>query len=344
MYRNGFDKIIGQELAKRMLIKAVREQSPTHAYLFLGLQGTGKNTTALEFAKALNCEAPVEGSACGKCALCHSIEHGNSPDVYIWSPDGQNTKIDQMREMRDLAKFKPIRSKWKINIIEQGDTLNEESANCILKLLEEPPEYLINILLFRNPANVLATIKSRCQVIRFNQVNVDELAKRLSEDFDAGNYEANFLATYSQGRPGTAIGLIGNEDFFRRRDTIIDIAAGLSSKNQWTALRLAETLRSFEDKNSETGKKRGVREMMMETLDMFMLWYRDLLAAKMQGKNASVVNSDKTDEILRQCGKFSNAGQLYNSVEAIMSAKRAIMGNANAQIVTEALMMKLANC
>lgn len=341
MSRSGFDKIIGQELAKRVLMRAVREQSPTHAYLFLGLQGTSKTTTALEFAKALNCENPQDGNACGECPLCNMIEHGNSPDVYIWSPDGQNTKIDQMREMRDLAKFKPMRGKWKINIIEQGDTLNDESANCILKLLEEPPAYLINILLFRNPATMLATIKSRCQMLRFNQVSTDELRSRLIKDFGAKEDEAAFLATYSQGRPGTAIELIGNEDFFKKRNAIIGVAAGIASKNPWIALKLSETLRSFEEKDAD-GKKRSARDMMMETLDIFVLWYRDLLAAKTQGENAAVVNSDKIDEIMCQCSKYAHAGHLYNAVEAILSAKRAIQGNANAQIVTEALMMRLA--
>ena len=341
MSKQGFDKIIGQEFAKRVLVRAVQEQSPTHAYLFLGLQGTGKTTTALEFAKALNCENPQDGNACGMCALCHSIEHGNSPDVYVWSPDGQNTKIDQMREMRDLAKFKPLRGKWKINIIEQGDTLNEESANCILKLLEEPPPYVINIIIFRNPASMLPTIKSRCQMIRFNQVNTDELASRLIDDFGAQEDEAAFLATYSQGRPGTAIDLLGNEAFFKKRDVLIGVAAGIASKNPWLSLKLAETLRSFEEKDA-TGKKRGARDMLMETLDIFVLWYRDLLATKTQGESASVVNSDKTDEIMRQCEKYAHAGHLFNAVEAILSAKRAIQGNANPQIVTEALMMRLA--
>lgn len=340
MSKQGFDKIIGQDFAKRVLVRAVREQSPTHAYLFLGLQGTGKTTTALEFAKALNCENPQDGNACGECPLCHMIEHGNSPDVYIWSPDGQNTKIDQMREMRDLAKFKPLRGKWKINIIEQADTLNDESANCILKLLEEPPPYVINMLLFRNPASMLPTIKSRCQMVRFNQVNTDELASRLIEDFDADEYEAAFLATYSQGRPGTAIQLLGNEDFFKKRDVIISVAAGIASKNPWLSLKLSETLRSFDEKDA-AGKKRGARDMMIETLDIFVLWYRDLLAAKTQGESASVVNSDKIDEIMRQSGKYAHAGHLFNAVDAILSAKKAIMGNANPQIVTEALMMRL---
>ena len=341
--RRGFDKIIGQNLAKRVLIKAVREANPSHAYLFLGLQGIGKATTAREFAKALNCENPRDGNACGECALCHIMEHSNSTDVRVWSPDGQNTKIEQMREMIDLAKFKPMRGKWKVNIIEQADTLNEESANCILKLLEEPPDYVINILVFRNAANILPTIRSRCQMVRFTQVNSEELVDRLLEDFSAGDEEARFLTAYSQGCPGRAIEMIGNEKFFKKRNVIIDIAADVSKKKLWHALKLADLLRSFEDKSEdEQGKKKVSRDTLMETLDILLIWYRDLLAAKLQGENAAVVNVDKLEDIAIQAAAYAHAGRLFNAVDLILYTKRGIQGNANKQMATEALMMRLA--
>ena len=340
--RRGFDKIIGQEFAKRVLVKAVREASPTHAYLFLGLQGTGKATTALEFAKALNCIDPREGNACGECALCHAMEHGNAADVRVWSPDGANTKIEQMREMIEGAIFKPVRGEWKVNIVEQGDTLNEHSANCILKLLEEPPDYLVNILVFRNAANILPTIRSRCQLLRFTQVNTDEIAQRLTDDFGVSVDEARFLAAYSQGCPGRAIDTIGNTEFFARRDAIIRVAASALSGNPWAALKLADTLRSFEDKSKDDqGKKKGVRESVLDTLDVLLVWYRDLLAEKLQGESAAVVNVDKLDDIVRQASGYPHAGKLLNAVDAIMQTKRGILGNASVQIATEALMTRL---
>lgn len=332
--RVGFDKIIGQEMAKKVLVRASREQNPTHAYLFLGLRSTGKATFAMEFGKALNCLNPREGHACGECAVCHAIEHGNFPDIRVWSPDGQNTKIDQMREMRELAKFAPTRGKWKLNIVEQGDTLNEESANCILKLLEEPPEYLINILLFRNAVNALPTIRSRCQLVRFTQVDATGLSARLIEDYGAGEKEAQFLAVYSQGCPGRAIELIGNEAFFARRDEIIRLAHDVSSGSPWLALKLAGILRSSDDDKS-------ARDTVIESLDMLLVWYRDLLAAKLQGADAALVNLDKADEINGQCAHYQHAGPLANAIDLILHAKRAILGNASAPITTEALMMRL---
>lgn len=353
--RTGFDRIVGQDTAKRVLVRAVREGSPTHAYLFLGLEGTGKCATAIEFARALNCEDPREGHACGECGVCRTIDHGNFPDVRVWSPDGQNTKIEQMREMRDSVVFKPVRGRWKINIVEQGDTLNDESANCILKLLEEPPPYLVNILLFRNAAAVLPTIRSRCQMVRFTQVSASELVDRLLEDFGLPNDEARFLAAYSQGCPGKAIRLIGNESFFARREEIVGAASALTSGGQWLALKLAEVLRGPNSKQSDEKDdedepdapavkqpKRSKRDAAVESLDMLLLWYRDLLAARLQGGEAALVNIDKRDDILLQCERYPHAGHIAAAVEAILQAKRAVLGNANPQIVTEALMMRLA--
>ena len=356
----GFDRIIGQDAARRVLLRAVRVEEPAHAYLFLGLAGTGKTKTALEFAKALNCEKPTEVGACEECSICQSIEHGNFPDIRIWSPKGRDTTIDNMREMRDLASFKPMRGKWVVNIVERADTLNEDSANCILKLLEEPPSYLINILLYRNAANILPTIRSRCQLVRFEQVNNDLLAARLVEEHDLAQEEAAFLASYSQGRPGMAIGLIGNTEFQQKRNSAALVAAACATPSPWAALAIADALRYGGDpkaSNAEAesdedeepvqtrgaGKRKGVRDASIEALDTLVVWYRDLLAVKMQGEDAPIVNCDKRAEITAQSASYPDAGPLLAGVEAILRAKRHIQGNANPQIVTEALIMRLCS-
>lgn len=358
--RRGFDRIIGQDTARRVLLNAIRADEPAHAYLFLGLEGTGKTKTAMEFAKALNCENPTEVGACEECAICKAIEHGNFPDIRLWSPKGRDTTIESMREMRDLASFKPMRGKWVVNIVERADTLNEDSANCILKLLEEPPSYVINILLFRNAANVLPTIRSRCQLVRFEQVHNDLLAQRLVEEHGLSDEEAAFLASYSQGRPGIAIGLIDNTEFQQKRNGAALVAAACATHNPWAALGLADALRSgigskesdgdSEDDEDEApaqargaGQRKGVRDASMEALDTLLVWYRDLLAVKMQGDEASIVNSDKRAEIIAQSDSYSNAGPLLAGVEAILHTKRCIQGNANPQMATEALMMQLCS-
>lgn len=369
--RRGFDRVIGQELAKRVLSRAARAGLPGHSYLFVGMQGTGKFKTALEFARALNCENQADEGACGACAICRSAEHGNFPDVTVWSPGKvRDTSIEQMREMRAMASFAPVRGRWRVNIVEQGDTLNAEAASCILKLMEEPPDYLVNILLYRNAAAVLPTIRSRCQLVRFTPVGADELASRLVEEYGVDPERAAFLASFSQGRPGAAIGLIEDDEFFARRGEVIAVADALTSGSPWLALNLAGRLRSAksissddeeaggqeseDDGEAEAGDTRspaapdagqrrraGVREVSLESLDVLLTWYRDLLAAKLRGADTTLVNADRRGDVVAQAGRYPHAGPLLGAIDSILRARRAIAGNANPQIAVEAMMMSI---
>jgi len=357
--RLGFDSIIGHETAKRVLAQSVRQGMPSHALIIAGLTSVGKLTLAMEYAKALSCEDQIDGNACGKCAVCRAIEHENFPDIRVYPPDKINTtSIDSMRTMRDISSFRPMRGKWKINIIEQADTLNEESANCILKLLEEPPDYVINILLYRNEAAALATIRSRCRMLRLFQVPTADLIDRLIEDFGAEEEQAEFLASYTQGCPGQAISLLTDTQFQKNRDAIARIASDVARIGGRAYLRLAENLRTggivngdssddIDDQDSEDtpAKKKAkpsARNSVMASMDALLLWYRDLLAAKLQGEEAALVNSDRRQEILRQASLYPSAESLQEILKSILSTRRSILGNANAQIQTEALLARMA--
>ena len=133
----GFKSIIGQQVATRALKRAIEKGRISHAYLFSGPEGVGKTTAALAFAAALNCngENRQDLEPCGECLSCLLMAAGTHPDVSVITPQGAQTKIDQMREMRRQAQFPPIRGLWKVNIIERAETLNEDSASAILKVL-----------------------------------------------------------------------------------------------------------------------------------------------------------------------------------------------------------------
>ncbi len=192
-------------------------------------------------------------------------------------------------------------------------------------------------------------------MVRFEQVDADELARRLVDDSGVSADEAAFLATYSQGRPGIAIGLIGDDEFRRKREAVARIASVASSGKPWAALALAEALRSgvaadegSDDEEAESppaakgaAARSGARQAASEALDMLLIWYRDLTATKLQGENAAVVNSDMRKQLLEQSAHYRHAGPLLAGVEAILRAKRRIQGNAVPQIVTEALMVRL---
>ncbi len=340
----GFDRGIGQNIAKNLLAKAASGDGLFHAYLFLGLAGSGKLTTALQFAKALNCENTQPDGACDECPICSAIEHGNSPDVSVWSPDGQNTKIDQMREMREMASFRPVRARYKVNIIEKGDTLNEESANAILKLVEEPPSYVINIICYENAAAVIPTIRSRCFTVRFTSAGETELAQRLVSDYATDETQARLVASISQGLPGRAIGLLADfEHFVSERKVMIKVAEVAGRKMAAAALKLAELMRTEVEKAEDEKKKdRSAREVTTANLDILALWYRDLMNMKAAGTSARLVNLDKTTEIAEHCKFYESAVDIEKALQEIIETKRAVLGNANPQIATEDLAIKLA--
>jgi len=308
-----------------------------NAYLFTGPQGTGKMTAALAFAAALNCEdRQPDGDSCGVCLQCRMMSGNGHLDVEIIYPDGIETKILQMREMRRAAQYAPVRGKWKVVIIEQADTMNEASSNCILKILEEPPHYLTIILLSRNPALLLPTIRSRCMQVRFSGVPVDVLAGALVERYDADPERARFLATYTEGRPGLAISILKNEGFDSWREKVIEFAMEVTSSDQRHALRLSEELRAIARDGKDEGKVQ--RTAIRAVLDALVLWYRDLLSLSVQGASAQLVNTDLKDKLASVSMPPDRAS---SAIETLLWARRAIEGYANVQLISDVTMMRL---
>ncbi len=334
-----FDDLIGQETALQVLKKAVMEQRITNSYLFAGQEGVGKLAAALAFAAALNCENPTEsGDSCGTCLQCRLLSADGHPDVEIISPDGSETKIKQMQSMRSTSHYAPVSGKWKVVIIEQADTLNEDSSSCILKTLEEPPGYLVIILLSRNPALLLQTIRSRCLQVRFSSIPVDVLSKALVDRFGIDSKRAEFLAAYSQGRPGRAISMMKNESFDNWRERIIDLAERITSSDRRYALRLSEDMQELIGDGKDDGMTQ--RAAMKVVLDGLLLWYQDLLNISIRGEQAELANSDIRD---RFASILMSPGRAASAIETIFWAKRAIEGNANIQLISDVAMIRLTS-
>lgn len=175
-----FDNIIGNEKTKELLRKSIRQKNIVHSYLFLGIEGIGKNLLAKEFAKMILCES--DEKPCNKCKSCIEFENNNNPDFMLINNDEKVIKIDQIRYMNQKISEKPITSSKKVYIINNSDTMTKEAQNCLLKTLEEPPSYATIILIASNENKLLNTIRSRCIKVNFSKLKYEELQEYINKN------------------------------------------------------------------------------------------------------------------------------------------------------------------
>jgi DNA polymerase-3 subunit gamma/tau len=175
-----FEDVVGQEHVVQTLQAAIAAGRVAHAFLFTGPRGVGKTTTARLLAKALNCERGTKAEPCNACANCREIADGNAFDV-LEIDGASHTQVDKMRELMETAAHRPIKSRWKIFIIDEVHMLSSHSFNALLKTLEEPPPHVKFIFATTDPHKVLPTVVSRCQRYDLRRIGLKELRQHLAE-------------------------------------------------------------------------------------------------------------------------------------------------------------------
>ena len=199
-----FSEVKGQEHIVTTLQNQIKANRIGHAYLFCGTRGTGKTSIAKIFAKAVNCESPVDGSPCGNCATCKSIAAGTSMNV-IEIDAASNNGVDNIREIRENVAYSPTEGKYKVYIIDEVHMLSIGAFNALLKTLEEPPEYVIFILATTEAHKIPITILSRCQRYDFKRITAETICARLTElmDKEAVDVEEKALRYIAKAADGS---------------------------------------------------------------------------------------------------------------------------------------------
>lgn len=199
---NTFDGVIGQDHIVRVLKNQVTNAQISHAYLFTGTRGTGKTSVAKIFAKAINCENPVKGSPCNKCAVCRAIN--DSYDIMELDA-ASNTGADSIRDLQESVKYRPSIGKYKVFIIDEVHMLSTSAFNALLKTLEEPPEYVVFILATTEIHLLPATVLSRCLKFDFRLVSsgvISELIKSIYDEIGL-EYEPEAVAQIAEAGDGS---------------------------------------------------------------------------------------------------------------------------------------------
>lgn len=213
-----FEGIIGNEKIKEELQKTIKKETISHSYMFIGTEGIGKKLIAKEFSKSLLCLKTQECN--NTCKSCKEFESGNHPDFKIIKPDGNSIKIEQIRELQKKLVEKPIISERKIYIINDADKMTTEAQNCLLKTLEEPPEFAIIILIGANESAFLSTIKSRCTIIHFLPIEDEALERYLKEEKNI-TIESNIMLKTCQGSVKKAIDLSEKKEQYSQIEELL---------------------------------------------------------------------------------------------------------------------------
>lgn len=207
-----FSEVKGQEHIVTTLQNQIKANRIGHAYLFCGTRGTGKTSIAKIFAKAVNCESPVDGSPCGECPTCKSIAAGTSMNV-IEIDAASNNGVDNIREIRENVAYSPTEGKYKVYIIDEVHMLSIGAFNALLKTLEEPPEYVIFILATTEAHKIPITILSRCQRYDFKRITAETICARLrdlmdKEAVDVEEKALRYIAKAADGSMRDALSLL----------------------------------------------------------------------------------------------------------------------------------------
>ncbi len=213
-----FKEIIGNQDVKEYLLNSIKQNNILHSYLFLGTEGIGKLLIAKEFAKKILCLNDTKEEC--TCKSCTCFNGRNHPDFYLINESGENIKIDEIRSLTEKVIEKPIVSNRKVYIINDCEKMTTEAQNCLLKTLEEPPEFAVIILISSNENLILNTIKSRCMSIKLKNIEEKELLEYAKSVLGYENISKNLLKSFD-GSIGKAIKLKDFKEKYENIDILI---------------------------------------------------------------------------------------------------------------------------
>lgn len=207
-----FEEVKGQDHVVTTLKNQIINNRIGHAFLFCGTRGTGKTSIAKLFAKAVNCEHPINGSPCNECAACRAIADGSSMNV-IEIDAASNNGVDNIRQIREEVQYSPSEGKYKVYIIDEVHMLTQGAFNALLKTLEEPPAYVIFILATTESHKIPITISSRCQKYEFRRISIETISDRLMEllgreQIEAEKKAVDYIAKAADGSMRDALSIL----------------------------------------------------------------------------------------------------------------------------------------
>jgi DNA polymerase-3 subunit delta' len=362
--RTAFDDLIGQPKVAAFLSAASASGAFSHAYLFVGPAGSGKKTAA----KALACAIVCEDRGCGTCAACQRIRKGFHPDVRTYEPEGAASyMVEQVRELIHDVTLAPIEAHRKVYILDRAEALGSQSANALLKTLEEPPEDAVFILLATTYDSVLPTISSRCQVVRFARVAPATAVAMLMQRAGVDEAGARAALAASGGVVPRAIDFIRSGERREMRAEVLGVMKDLGVMDAYDVMRAAKDLLAtvkapleelkavqaaeLKDRTAFLGGKVSTkpleerhkreltareREGVTEVLNVAESWLRDCLTLSVAADEL-VENADAVDTMEEVSAVITPAAGL-KALAAVGEARCRVAANVSPQLALEAML------
>ncbi|MDO4522990.1 MAG: DNA polymerase III subunit delta' [Eubacteriales bacterium] len=322
----GFEEIIGHKDVIEHLQNAMKLNKVSHAYILNGEKGSGKKAVARIFARALQCEG--EGvKPCGECHSCHQAENGNHPDLIEVTHDKPNSiSVEDIRDqvVNDVC-VRPYSSPWKIYIIDEAEKMTVQAQNALLKTIEEPPAYVVILILTANASAMLPTILSRCVMLNIKPVPNEQVRRFLMEHVQVPDYQADICVAFAQGNIGKAIRLATSDHF---------------SEIKAAAIHLVTHVKEM-DVSEIAASVKAVTEFKVEVrdyLDILAVWYRDVLYFKATNDANGIIFKEHLRAIQQQTRRMSYEG-VESVLEGIQRAKTRLAANVNFELTMELLFL-----
>ena len=327
-----FQNIIGHQLTIASLQAVVGQKRLAHAYLFHGETAIGKRSTALCFAQALNCErtTPNEAiDACGLCRSCQQIEARTHPDFFIIEPDSElatpQIKIEQVREIEQQIMYRPLVGERKICLIDEADRMTIGAANALLKTLEEPPDHSLFLLITSRPAALPATIRSRCQSLRFATPARTQVEAALILKREIPPADARLLAIISEGRIGEALVADAKEARTQLQE-LLDLVQPQSLQSITSILSGAEAI--------------AKADRAPEILSWLARWIRDLVFIQVGGDRDQLLYADALNT-LEAYARNAETDALLGLLQDIEKTEQQATRHLNLHMALENILLRL---
>ncbi len=269
-----FCDIVGQHQIREQMQRSIAEGRVSHAYILNGENRSGKEYIAKVFAQALLCENPVKDEAgnpepCCECHSCKQAMSMNNPDIIYVQHDKPNTiGVDDVRlGIIETVSIKPYSSNYKIYIVNDTQLMTPQAQNALLKTIEEPPAYVVFLLLTNNTEVLLPTILSRCVTLNMKPVQDDEMREYLKEKLHVTENRAEICIAFARGNVGRAKALASSEDFDKIR---VDALSLLKNIHEMDTAEIMDVLKNIREYGFD----------IADYLDIMAVWYRDILLFK----------------------------------------------------------------